>query len=205
MIVGASVSHAACGAVSSAPDAADVDAGADAAADDSVDAESRDDAASSADARAGDAGVPATVSGCKHAGEHRLPGTECCADEGAGGVAEYALCCRPPGGACDTSLPNPDAFCCYPGGKCNLETGTCEARTCWTAADNCLMGPFPCCASELVCGPLDAGPFPTSKRCCRPDGLEPPPGQFDCCVPILHSNDKGKMVCGPPKDPRPSP
>ena len=201
-MVGVSVSHVACGAGSSTPGAADADAalGNVDATTTSSDAESRRDGASSADAQAqgGDAGALGDVRGCKHAGEHRLPGTECCADEGAGSVPEYSLCCRPPGGDCNTSLPGPDAFCCYPGAKCNRKTAKCEARTCWTAADNCLMAPFPCCETDLVCGPPDAGAFPTSKRCCRPDGLEPPPGQFDCCVPILHSNDKGKMVCGPP-------
>lgn len=140
----------------------------------------------------------ATSGACVHAGEHRMPGTQCCAGEGAGTVQEYALCCHASGGDCDLSTPNPDAFCCFPDAKCNRTTGKCEARTCWNANDNCLFGSLPCCDSALVCDPADAGPFPTSKRCCRPDGLEPPPGQFDCCNTQLHSNDKGKMVCGPP-------
>ena len=141
------------------------------------------------------------ASACVHAGEHRMPGTECCAGEGAGSVKEFSLCCRGPGGDCDLTTPNPDAFCCFPGAKCNRKTGQCEARTCWTGLDNCLMGGLPCCDAELVCDPRDAGPFPLSRRCCRPDGLEPPPGQFDCCNTQLHTNKEGKTVCGPGSGP----
>lgn len=141
------------------------------------------------------------VSTCIHAGNHRMPGTVCCPGEGAGSVAELSLCCRSAGGTCDTTAPNPDAYCCFPSSTCNLTTGMCEAHTCWTEKENCLMGGLPCCGAGLVCDPTDAGAFPLSKRCCRLDGEVPvlnSVGNYDCCSTALHTNEKGKLVCGPP-------
>lgn len=140
------------------------------------------------------------VSACIRAGNHRMSGTVCCAGEGAGSVAELSLCCRSVGGACDTTAPNPDAYCCFPESTCNRATGKCEAHTCWKDIENCRMGPLPCCGAGLVCDPTDAGPLSLSKRCCRPDGEVPSlnsAGNNDCCSTALHTNDRGKLVCGP--------
>jgi hypothetical protein len=151
--------------------------------------------ASTNDARtppaSGDAGA------CARAGTHRLPGTMCCpGDDNGGTVRDYELCCRPPGGACDLSVPNPDAFCCQPQARCNRTTGTCEARVCWEAKEQCRPG-IPCCNAELTCQAMMPGSFGT---CCRPDGMiaqKDALGNVDCCSGGVHSINNGPLICGP--------
>ena len=151
----------------------------------------------------GDAAPPATPGSCVRAGEHRMPGSVCCAGEGEGQVPEYSLCCRAAGGACDTTVPNPDAFCCAPFSKCNRASGVCEARTCAAFTEACQTG-LPCCDGELRCEPSStpgAPPPPNGfGRCCRPDGQvakQVRPGQYDCCSTAVYSAEGGPVRCGP--------
>lgn len=142
------------------------------------------------DAGGGDAGE------CTRAGTHRMPGKVCCpGDDGGGTVAELALCCRPPGGECDVTVPNPNAFCCFPASKCNRETGRCEARACWQRSEQCLPG-LGCCDAGLVC-PAGVGSFGV---CCRPDGMIAQTdalGRLDCCSTTSHQINDGPIRCGP--------
>jgi hypothetical protein len=126
----------------------------------------------------------APVLACIPLGYNCTPGDTCCQGTCPKKTAHQGnvLCCNPPGGSCDLTVPNPDAFCCHaPGGapgKCEGDggTGACAYLACWpSSAGPPLCDSFagiPCCDSRLKCttiGNFEAGP--TFDECCVPSKM----------------------------------
>jgi hypothetical protein len=109
-------------------------------------------------------------------------------------------CVSGPGGYCDGTKPNPDAYCSW-GSVCDKSTNACVKMTCidehWMSVCSTLPD-LGCCDPKLKCSKV-SGPL-GGDTCCAPDGTTLPSaaGASKCCSGSTTSiGDAGEIQCIP--------
>ncbi len=149
-----------------------------------------------------DAPVVVTDTASSDGGKCTSPGYDCTSSTCcAGSTCETTTghCVSPPGGPCDMSAPNPDAFCAW-GYVC--ESGKCVAMKCVETKNSGVCSSFPgidCCDPMTKCTKIMLGGS-TSDACCAPDGtVLPTTDSYKCCsASVTATGDPGKVQCIPP-------
>jgi hypothetical protein len=108
-----------------------------------------------------------------------------------------SLCVSPPGGYCDGSALNPDAYCPW-GYVCDEGVNKCVKMTCvdehWMGVCSSLPG-LECCDPKTKCTKLSGA----GDTCCAPDGTKLPTTESSkcCSASITTTGEPGVVQCIP--------
>jgi hypothetical protein len=111
-----------------------------------------------------------------------------------------SLCVSDPGGYCDGTKANPDAYCPW-GYVCDKTANKCVKMTCvdekWMGVCSSFPG-LECCDPKTKCTKIKVGGS-LSDTCCAPDGTTLPfADAYKCCsASVTSSGDAGEVQCIP--------